>query len=118
MKPRIIEENGKKYAVIPYAAYEKLEADAEALDDLRVYDETRANAREYYPAELVERLLTKEHPVKIFREYRGMTQEKLAKKADVARAYIAQIEGSGKSPSVTVLKSIARALDVDLDEIA
>ena len=47
-----------------------------------------------------------------------MTQEQVAKKAQVTRFYIAQLEGGiRKNPSLAVLKRIAKALGVPITEL-
>jgi XRE family transcriptional regulator of biofilm formation len=47
------------------------------------------------------------------REAKGLTQEALAKKAKVARSYLAKLEaGHSKNPSLAVLQRLAKALGV------
>ena len=47
------------------------------------------------------------------RETRGLTQESLAKRAKVARSYLARLEaGHSKNPSLAVLQRLAKALGV------
>lgn len=47
------------------------------------------------------------------RETRGLTQESLAKRAKVARSYLAKLEaGHSKNPSLAVLQRLAKALGV------
>lgn len=50
--------------------------------------------------------------VKIREEY-SFTQEKVAKLAEIKRAYYTQIENGTRTPSVTVAKRIAKALNFD-----
>ena len=47
----------------------------------------------------------------------GLTQEKLAEKADTAPTYIAMIELEKKFPSVEMLERLAAALMVDTTEL-
>ena len=51
-------------------------------------------------------------------DYRGLTQQQLADKCGIQRAYLAEIETGRKSGSVKTLKAIAAALDVDLTSIS
>ena len=52
--------------------------------------------------------------LKRLREARGMTQQTLAAKAGVTRAYIAQLEaGIRANPSLDVLRRIAKNLKVN-----
>ncbi len=47
------------------------------------------------------------------REAKGLTQEELARRAKVARGYLAKLEaGHSKNPSLAILKRLARALGV------
>ena len=55
--------------------------------------------------------------VKRLRLKRGLTQEALAKKANVHRIYLAQIEGGNKTPSLRVLDRLAKALKVKVAEL-
>jgi hypothetical protein len=69
--------------VLPMASLKKLMQDAEMLADVKAYDMTMARLAqgedELVPLEIVERRLVGETAVKIWREYRGLTQEGLAK---------------------------------------
>ncbi len=70
---------------------------------------------ESFPEALVERLLAGENPVKLWREYRGMTQAVLADKVKVTVSHISQIETGKKDCSVKLLKALAKALNVDME---
>ena len=50
----------------------------------------------------------------IIREQRGLSQEKLAAKAGLHRAYIGQIERGEKNIGLKNLEKIAKALDVSV----
>lgn len=56
------------------------------------------------------------------REYREnqsqkMTQEELAEKAGISRAYLSTVETGSAAPTINVAKSIAKALGKTLDEV-
>jgi transcriptional regulator with XRE-family HTH domain len=56
--------------------------------------------------------------IKKLREARGLTQEQVAKQAQVTKNYITMLEsGARKSPSLSVLKRLARALGVPVTEL-
>jgi len=88
------------------------------LDDIRAYDAAKSRNEEMFPSRVVDRLLDGESAIRVFREYRGLTQEQLAKSAKIARPYLAEIESGRKEGSVSVLKAIAAALKLGLDDIA
>jgi DNA-binding XRE family transcriptional regulator len=118
MKTQIIEKKGRRFAVVPLKDFEQLKHDAEMLDDIRAYDAAKARKEESFPSEVAGRLIAGESPIRVFREHRGLTQEQLARSAKIARAYLAQIESGRKEGSVSVLRAIAAALKLDLDDIA
>ncbi|MEA3291406.1 MAG: helix-turn-helix domain-containing protein [Pseudomonadota bacterium] len=120
---QIIEKNGKpEYAVMPIEQYFRLLELAEEMEDIQAYDaamaELKAGGDELIPADVANRLLSGEaHPLRIWREYRDLTQQALAEKIGVGKSYISQIESGQKPGSVTVLKKIAVALNVELDDL-
>ena len=118
MKAEIIERKGRRFALVPLKEFEQLRCDAEMLDDIRAYDAATAKREEAFPPEVAQRLVSGESPVRVFRKYRGLTQQQLAKSAKIARAYLAEIEGGRKHGSVAVLKAIAAAPNLDIDDIA
>ena len=118
MKTQIIEKKGRRFAVVPLKDFEQLQHDSEMLDDIRAYDAAKTRKEEAFPSDVAERLVAGEHPIRVFRDHRGLTQEQLAKAAKIARPYLAEIESGRKDGSVTVLRAIAAALKLDLDDIA
>ena len=59
--------------------YEQLLEDSEMLADIKAYDEAKARNEEFFPATVVQRItIDGENPLKVWREYRGLTQEQLA----------------------------------------
>jgi len=56
--------------------------------------------------------------LKKLREKRGLSQDRLAKLADVANNTIIKIEqGENMNPTLDTLKKIAKALEVSVDEM-
>lgn len=55
--------------------------------------------------------------MKRLRKERGWSQEELADKANLDRTYISGIERIKKSPSVTVVEKIAKALECSLGDL-
>jgi DNA-binding XRE family transcriptional regulator len=120
---QIIEKDGKpEYAVVPFEDYKRLLEQAEDAEDILAYDQAMAELErgedELIPAEIAHRLLSdEEHPLKVWREYRGMTQEALANQANTTKSYISQIEAGKKPGSVALLKRLAAVLNVDVDDL-
>lgn len=118
MKVQFIEHNGQKqFAVIPVQIYEKLLEKAEMMDDLRAFDEALASNEESIPGDVVDRILNGENKMKVWREFRGLTQKELAGRCGLRQATIAQLEGGNRNGSLATLKAVAGALDLDLDDL-
>lgn len=47
----------------------------------------------------------------------GLTQEQLAEKINVSRAYVGYIEQARNTPSIELLEKIAKALKIDIKEL-
>ena len=118
MSVQFIEENGqRRYAVIPIADYERMIEDLEMLDDIRAYDAAKAANDEYLPMELVKWLTGGENSVRVFREYRGLTQEALAKASGVEPEVIYAAEADLRSVPESALVQVAEALRLELEDL-
>jgi DNA-binding XRE family transcriptional regulator len=91
---------------------------AEDRSDVEACDRAKARGGEAYPIEIFERSLDGETRIKLFREYRGMTQAELAKRAGLSALYVSQLETKRRSGSQATLRKIASTLDVDIDLLA
>jgi DNA-binding XRE family transcriptional regulator len=122
MSVQIIERNGKpEWAVIPYKAYLQLVEQVEALQDLRDYDSAKEalnrGEEELIPEEVVYALLDGKNPIKVWREYRGLSQSQLAKAAGISIAYLSQLETGKRKGSTEVLSALAKILELSLDDV-
>ena len=101
------------------ALIERLEdvADIAALDDLEARLVSENALVDYLPAELVERLIGGESPVRIWREHRGLSAQALARTAKLTPSYVSEIETGRKPGSLNAMAKIARALGVSLDDL-
>ncbi|MBX3056055.1 MAG: helix-turn-helix transcriptional regulator [Anaerolineae bacterium] len=117
----ILKEGQPEYAVLPYDLYVQLVEDAEMLQDIRDYDDVVARIasceEELIPARVPYAILDGENPVKVWREYRGLSQAELAQAAGISTAYLSQIETGKRVGKTAVLQAIARALNLTLDDI-
>ncbi len=119
---QIIEKNGRpEWAVIPYADYRRLlelVADAQDVRDIESFHAALdVGQEELIPAEVVDRILDGDSPLRVWREYRGLTQQALADAAGVGKSYVSQIESGRKVGTVETLSRLARALEVELDDL-
>lgn len=119
---QLIERDGKpEWAVLPYEEYLKLLEKAEMLEDIRDYDaakdELENGEDELIPSDVIYAILDGDNPIKVWREYRGLTQQQLANAAGISKPYLSQIETGKRTGTTEILSTIAKALDVSLDEI-
>ncbi len=113
---------GEELAILPRTSFERLRELAEdrldAMDARAALARYRVGEEELIPQELVDRLLAGESVTKVWREHRGLTQAKLAAAAGIKKSYLSQIEGGQRKGTVATLRALARALNVDLDDLA
>lgn len=122
MSTQVIRKNGEpEYAIVPWDEYETLLRKAEALDDAAAFDRAVHELEEWddetVPADIVNRLLAGEAPAKVWREHRGLTQAALARQSGVSQSYIAMLERGTRRGTTHKLAQLARALEVDLDDL-
>jgi DNA-binding XRE family transcriptional regulator len=119
---QVIERDGKpEWAVLPYDTYLKLAEEAEMLQDIRDYDTVKMaierGEQEVIPSEITYALLDGENPIRVWREYRGLTQQQLAAASGISTPYLSQIEKNRRTGTKEVLVAIAKALKITLDDI-
>ena len=101
--------------------YDRLVSLAEDARDLRILAEVDARLAagegEMLPADVVDRMIDGEAPLRVWREHRGLSQAELARRAGVHRVTIADIEAGRAGGSVPVFKSLAEALGTTVDDL-
>ncbi|MCK0198974.1 helix-turn-helix domain-containing protein [Ancylobacter sp. 6x-1] len=114
--------SGETMVVLSQADYEALvEAASEAADAaaVRSFKERIASGEEeLLPSAMVDRILSGENPILVWREHRGLSARAVAEKIGIAPSFLSQIENGKREGSVETLKKIAKALGVTLDDIA
>lgn len=114
-------DNKPEFAVVPIEEWQKLQGRLEDLEDIA--DASTLSARiasgedETFPVEFVDRLLSGEHPLLVWREYRGLTCAALASACAVSAPAISQIENAKRDPSASLLRRLAKALDCSMDDL-
>ena len=118
----IVSPSGERMIVLPESDYaaliERLEDAEDIASATAVLERLKRGDEELVPAELVERLLVGDNPITVWREHRGMTISALAEKAGLSQSYLSQIESGKREGRIGVLVRLARALSVDLDDLA
>lgn len=110
---------GEDYAVVPLAEYEALRnaVNEDAMDAAIMKRVLEDPDQELVPFTLVKRIADGEHPVRVWREYRGMRAGELATAAGIAASYLSDIENGKKPGSINAMKRIAISLDVTIDDL-
>ena len=122
MNIQTINRDGKpEYVVLPWADYQALLEAAEDAIDSAFLDAFRnklaSGEDETVPAAVLDALLAGANPVKVWREYRGLTQDALAAQAGISKAYLCQIETGKREGAIKTLRAIATALGVTVDDL-
>ena len=105
--------DGESYVLVPEDDYEDM---VDALEAQAIIERIRAG-EETWPSELVRELTETNSRIRTFRKYRGMSGTELAAAAGISQPHLSDIENGKKAGSVDVLKRIATALQVDLDDL-
>jgi DNA-binding XRE family transcriptional regulator len=120
MNVQIIQKEGKpEWAVIPYDLYLQLLAETDFAEDLELLEEAvAAEATESIPAEVVHRIIEGDNLIQVWRKYRGLTQQELARQAGISRGYLAELEtGRRTTSSQTTLTAIAKVLNLTASDL-
>jgi DNA-binding XRE family transcriptional regulator len=121
MSVQVIEKNGQvEWAVVPYHEYQKLLDAWEMLEDIRAYDEAKVSieaGEELIPSQIAYALLDGKNPIRVWREYRALSQQQLAEKAGISKPYLSQLESGKRNGTTDILQKLAQALNVRIEEL-
>lgn len=114
--PQVITKNETpEFIVLPYKEYRILIHTAKEQENIKEIEEFRTGDQQTIPLKLLQNIAEGEHPVRTFREFRELSQIKLANAAGITRQYLCQIENKQRKGNIQVLKKIADILKIDLD---
>ncbi len=103
MKYDLLHIQGKPYVLVPLHDYRKM---------------TSGGGETQLPDAILDEISAQQdHPIKIVRKHRGMTQAALAKESEISRPYLTEIETGKKDGSLRAMKAIADALNVSLSDL-
>lgn len=122
MTVQIIKQGNKpEWAVVPYEMYLQLVEKAEMAQDVQDFDNAKAALEhghdELIPSGVVYAILDGENPIKVWREFRGISQQEAAENAGISVPYLSQLETNKRKGSLAVLSNIAKVLKVSLESI-
>lgn len=119
---RIFDGDGKAlFVVLPAADYDMLIEVKRAAEDLartRAALSDRLGGGTGAPSNVAHRIADGENPVRVWREARGLKAVALARAAGISPAYLSEIETGKKDGTFRTMASIARVLNVSLDDLA
>jgi len=121
-KPQIVHTPaGEEMVVLPKADFEALISRAEDAEDILAAERSlariAAGQEELITGAEIDAYLDAPTPLAFWRKKRGLTQAALAKEVGVTQAYLSEIESGKKEASVGVLRDLAKALKVTVDEL-
>lgn len=109
------------FVVIPYARFRAIapEAAEAALSDEALFDRAvvEADGGAAVPHDVMVRLVDGENPLKVYREWRGLTQADLAAKIGVSEGYVSQVERGSRTLSRKAVAAAAAALGITPDDL-
>lgn len=114
-------------AIMPRDEYEAMKALAdEAWEDrqtARLVDRAMADiaaGMPVFPLEIADRLTNGENPIRVLREFRGMTQAELATSEglQITQNYLSELETGKRKGPLALHQKLARVLGVPLDLLA
>jgi transcriptional regulator with XRE-family HTH domain len=112
---------GEELAILPKSEYDRL-ARLVADEDIGTARVVR-NARKkiasglevMLPKAVVDRLAAHENPIRVLREWRGLTQDELAVSVSITQGYLSDLEAGKRKGPVALHQKISRALGVTID---
>jgi DNA-binding XRE family transcriptional regulator len=117
--PQIIKTpTGEEMVVLPRAEYDALLSQLDELkddaDDRAIYDARKAElgAVPPLPADVSSAMLRGDRLLKALREWKGMTQSRLAKSSGISQGFLSDIESGKRVASGDTLARIANALEL------
>jgi DNA-binding XRE family transcriptional regulator len=112
---------GEELAVLPKREYERLTALAVGEDAgvdrivRRARAELMAGHEIVLPKAVVDRLTVGGNPIRVLREWRGMTQAELVGSVGITQGYLSDLEAGKRKGPVALHQKIARALAVPIE---
>lgn len=115
---------GETLAVMPVEDYEALAAAADVVDEaeeealaaemrrLRQQDQGEPMGIDEF-----RRILAGESPIRVWREYRGLSVRALASRLGISAGFLSDIETGKKEGSIETLRAIARELGASVDDL-
>ncbi len=111
---QVIEVDNKPVAyVVPADLWNRVKAKLEDAEDAADYERAvAADDGVRFPSAVAYAIADGAHPVKAWREHKGLTLQALADAAGLSKPFLSQIEGSKRTGSAATLKKLSSVLGV------
>lgn len=111
---QVIEKDGKPlYYVVPADLWAAVRQTIEDAEDAAEYAAAKASDDDVrYPSAVAHAIADGAHPVRAWREHRGLTLQQVADAAGLSKPFVSQIEGGKRVGTAATLKKLSRALGV------
>ena len=114
-------DNGDRlFAIVPADRFDAMTEAEEELADITAYREAKASlaaGEPLIPSEVVNRLCDGDNPVRVWRQQRGLKASEGAARASISHSYLSAIENGKQDGSLRVMVKLAKALEVDVDDL-
>ena len=120
MTAQMIEIAGTQMVMLTRKEFDALTEAAEHYADIVAAVEAqkrREAGEEYVPAEVVEQLIAGENPLKVWRNYRGLSLAALGEMVGRQASFMGKLEKGVNEGGIKLWQALAKALDVDLDDL-
>jgi DNA-binding XRE family transcriptional regulator len=119
IEPLVIEHEGRPmHVLLPFADWERIRRILEDAEDLEAVRRVESDPnQDHIPLEVVRRLVDDENPLKVWREYRGLTQQALAHAAGLRQSTIARLESGERKGTLAQMRRLTHALGITLDTL-
>ena len=120
IEPQVVTEDGRPVAaVISWKEWLRIRELLEDAEDAAEAARKLADPdRDWVPAELADRILDAGlHPVRAWREHRGLTQAALAEAAGVPQPTVVAIESGTEAGTTDQMRALAQALGISLETL-
>jgi hypothetical protein len=101
------------------AAFEAMRRRVEDMEDRLelLQAQARGPGSDALPGAYVKRLLAGEKPLRVWRDFRGLTLDQLSASAKVSKTYLSEVETGKKPGSTALFVACAKVLGVALDDL-
>ena len=120
MTAHFVEIAGQEVVLLSKEEFDRLRVAAESYEDIVAAIDARKQremGEEYVPKEVVDQLLAGANPLRVWRNYRGLSMDALGLMVDRKGSFISKLEKGHAEGGIKLWQMLAKALNVDLDDL-